>query len=197
MNAGFRIHLLLPARDHGAQSICDIGATEGEIVTLTDILPQVKDKDMVAVDDKLPIAAADGSHAAVSDVGAPEQSPFDSGSAAFQYRKEIDAVVIRGHFSTTDSNDRCAQVHRDPDLIRNASGLNVPRPLDQRGNANSALPRGPLAIEQRPTIREPLAAIVIRENHDRVVREPEAFDRLQNFSDALIDGFDHRSEEHT
>jgi hypothetical protein len=41
-------------------------------------------------------------------------------------------------------------------------------------------------------IREPLAAIVIRENHDRVVRESEAFDRLQKFSDALIDGFHHR-----
>ena len=109
MNAGFRIHLLLPARDHGAQSICDIGATGGEIVTLTDILPQVKDKDMVAVDDKLPIAAADGSHAAVADIGPPEESPFDFRGAAFQNRKEIDAIVIRGHFSAADSNDRCVK----------------------------------------------------------------------------------------
>src|ERR1043166_7446211 len=142
MKAGFRIHLLLPARDHGAQSICDIGAAEGEIVTLADILPQVKDKDMVAVDDKLPIAAADGFHAAVADIGSPEEGPFDFGSAAFQNRKEIDAIVIRGHSSAADSNDRCAQIHRDPYLIRNASGLNVPRPLDQRGDANSAFPRG-------------------------------------------------------
>ena len=89
----------------------------GEIVTLTDILPQVKDKDMVAVDDKLPIAAADGSHAAVADIGPPEESPFDFGSAAFQkgeavgiekraaIRRETHRLVLH----TTMNGPKCRQ----------------------------------------------------------------------------------------
>ena len=54
-------------------------------------------------------------------------------------------------------------------------------------------PYRPLAIEQWPAVRQPLAAVIVREDHDRVVREPETFERLQDFPDALIDGFHHRS----
>ena len=122
----------------------------------------------------------------------PEERPLLFRRAALEDRQEVDPLVARRHVNSCGREDRCAPVERDRGLIRHAAGANAAGPLDDRRHADAAFPDRPLPVEQRPAVRQPLAAVVVREDDDRVVGQPESRDGLQNPADAAVHGFEHR-----
>ena len=72
------------------------------------------------------------------------------------------------------------------DLSARRCRRDVPRPADDRRHTDAALPQARLAVEQRRVAREPLAAVVVREDDDRV-REPSRGCRArQDLADAVV-----------
>ena len=65
-------------------------------------------------------------------------------------------------------------------------------PSHQQRNTNAAFPQRGLAMEQRRVAREPFTAVVAGEDDQRVLRELQPVERVQNAADALIGALEHR-----
>ncbi len=87
--------------------------------------------------------------------------------------------------------DRRGQVHRDAHLRRSLSARHPARPPDDRRHPNTALPERCFAMEQRRIARQPLAAVVVGENHQRISREPISIEARQDLTDARVSPLEH------
>ena len=171
----------------------NVGAQADHVAPLAQIRAQVEEERSAAVEEQLPVAGAHGPLRGGAD-HPPEQRPLDLGRAPFEHRQQVDAFEVRlgGHRRSCRGKNRGRQVHRDPDLARDTAGRNVSRPAEDRRHPDPAFPDRPLVLEERRVPRQPFAAVVVGEDHDRVLPQAKVVEGPQDPADAPIGVFEHR-----
>ena len=84
----------------------------------------------------------------------------------------------------------------DQSIVMQCCSLTPPggdrgRPVRDPGHADAAFGQVHLAADQRPVVGEALAAVVAGEDHQRVVRQAAASQRVQHPADAFVHVVDH------
>ena len=69
---------------------------------------------------------------------------------------------------------------------------NTAWPADQTGNPDAPLPERVLAVEKRAVVREPPAAIVVHEDHERLAGQAVGVDGVEDLAHAPIEMLNHQ-----
>src|SRR6266545_2362483 len=131
----------------------------------------------------------------VLDRGAPEKCAFVNRLASTDHRQQITTIewIAGVSFSIPRSKHRGCPVHRDRCLLRYHTNRNHTRPTDDGRHSNAAFPQRKLLPSKRPVVGKALAAVVTRENHQRVASHTCLIQRSQNFSNTIIQTLHHCS----
>ena len=120
----------------------------------------------VAVDDQLPVAAADGP---LRPVAARRQNSVRS-TAGARAPRIGNRLMPSGRASAGTGAPVAARIDAVRSIVmptcRHLAGRNSAGPADDRRHADAAFPQRPLAVEERRVARQPLAAVVVGEDHD-------------------------------
>ena len=95
------------------------------------------------------------------------------------------------------SRSRCREhrrgpVHRNRRLFGHPPGPDDARPADDRRHPRTAFDQIHLPARERPVERVPLAAVVAREDHERLAIEIRPLERLEHAADARVHALHHR-----
>src|SRR5687768_8892947 len=129
----------------------------------------------------------------VGELDAPKELPLDHRRPATQDGQKIEPVGFIGGWNRRagGGENRRRQIHGDRHLLGSSVRRQVARPPEYQGDTNSAFPERTLPIAERRIAREPLAAVVIREDDQRVPGETPPFERGENLPDALVRSLEH------
>ena len=97
----------------------------------------------------------------------------------------------RGRRRLGGGENRRRQIERGGDLARHRPCGHLAGPAQEGRHADATLPQRGLVMKQRRVPREPLAAVVVREDHQRVFGELQPVQRRQNPADARVHALQH------
>ena len=108
-------------------------------------------------------------------------------------RQQIDPVGRRRGIgrAARSGDERRQPIHADRHLTGGASLRQPRRPRDDRRDAQATLEQLRLPAGERPRVGEALAAVVAREDDDRVRRQAVRVKRLEDAADLRVHCLDH------
>ena len=108
----------------------------------------------------------------------------------WQQRHTIQRVIRMGRHACSVKQGACP-VHRHAVLLADLSSPDLPGPVGDPGDPDTALGQIHLAAHKGPVVRKPLTAVVAGEHQQSVVRQAMIAQRLHHLADAFVHVVDH------
>jgi uncharacterized membrane protein len=174
---GVAIHVLLPSGVHGFELLDDVRVRRSDVVALTGIVAEIEEQVLSAIDQQLPLPDRTAfcwrsGRRSASRADARQLAMRLPGLAGCRCRPV--GGRSESAFRSLPGSTRSHPSSQQP-VLTSFPGQPL-RPSKIRG-ADSAFPECALAMRERRVAREPLAAVVVGEDDQCVLRQPMTFER--------------------
>ena len=167
--------------------------TRGEIGAFARVHAEIEQHQVSPIRQQLPLPASHSALTSIGSVPAPEYLALNFRGLPAKNRQNVDSIrtICGRRMHTRRGQDRGRKIHRRRHLIGSLSASKLSGPSHYERNANPAFPQRSLAMKERRVARQPLASIVVGEDHQRVACETTPLELGQDLPYTAIGALEH------